>query len=215
MSKLSELLLNRAVKVEREELSPSVPTEAVAIPQRLSNEEKILQYVEKNKSKSYGIMQMAADLGIARGSISNLLKSLKRRGLLKDDFNLTNGTPLRTRSVSKRQLMSSKECEAKILAYVQANPGKEYTIAKLGKRIGVRPGSIYYYCGELIEKGLLQKGFNEGTTTPILESVPTPVAEPKKENLAEQIEFLTWTFVREKRSTDLLEFLGWIEQKSK
>lgn len=116
-----------------------------------------------------------------------------------------------------------------ILEFASKHNGENYSVSRIAEFMGLSTSYTYSAVYDLQHRGLLDKKFNQGTnpfTTEKMELDPPIQAEapqkalkavtaPKKDEFAQQTELLVFTFVKETRSTDLFEYLTWIEKRSK
>lgn len=116
-----------------------------------------------------------------------------------------------------------------ILQYASDHAGEAFSVASMTEFTGIDVGSIYREVFLLQKRGLLAKNFNQGTfivpktsqkevvakaktkKTPKATSEVTEIKTP--DAFVTQTEMLVFTFIREKRSTDLIEYLTWLEQR--
>lgn len=213
---------------EQEKAKPRQETRGVR-----RNKAKIMAYVDKHGSITVG--EVREVIG-ATGSGSHLY--LQR--LIEDGLLVSEGLPRYNRffrpgtvleevegsRVSQSQTKVENDNRfvwgEKVLQYVSDHMGETYSIGKMGRDLGMAPGVIYSTVRALDKRHLLPHNFNIGTT-PLEAQVeevkteePQVVEEaPASDDFTTQVECLIWKFVRETRSTDVLLFVTWLEQRNK
>lgn len=105
----------------------------------------------------------------------------------------------------------------KVLEYLRNHNGVLLKRSSISKALGMKGGVIYTVIANMQKRGLLDENLNIlGESKQTDDRPKEVVTEGKtKDPLADQIEFLIWTFIRETRNTDVLQFLTWLESKSK
>lgn len=241
MSKQSLIDRFLAVLAEEEKAEDTVPVPAKhqqPKSQKARNKKKqaIVDYVSVHQNVKSGPIR--TKLKIAQSTAGKLLAELVEEGaLVKDNggANTTYRTPMgavptkdvapvaKKRTIGQPTTEESAQTADAILEYASKNMGKRYSVHRMGQDLQIANGNVYYYVNQLTKRGLLPKGFNQGTellvpasnqvtaeAAPVLATVDKP-----KDELLQKIDFLVWDYVKATRSTDVLGFLTYLETKCK
>lgn len=113
---------------------------------------------------------------------------------------------------SKRTYMSRTERETLLKSYLSEVEGQTVSLTQIAKSMGLSNSMACRILNDLIANKEVErigtrntcsykvlKGATPATGTPVSSSMP--------------IEALVWKFVRETRTTDILLFLAWLEQR--
>lgn len=119
-----------------------------------------------------------------------------------------------------------------ILQYASDNAAEGFTIGKMAEDLKLTYNIAYSFVNDLKKRKMLDKDFNKGgfsTPKTSQKEVVAKVKPAKKIEVVQddlvpkeltqvdpfvtQTEMLIFTFVKETRSTDLFEYLTWLEQR--
>lgn len=193
-----------------EELEKAL-AEAKAEQKRKNHKQKMLDYITKNGSAT-----MDELLKVTQCSLSNskrYLKMLIDEGLVHS--NRQRPVLYLSGKGDSQGYKTSQEVSEAVLEYVSAHMGEKYSAHKIADDLGLPYSSVYKELKSLIKRKLVPEGFNKPVEAAPRTSKEEVAEQPQVDPLFAQIEFLTWTYVRETRSTDLLQFLTWLEHRSK
>lgn len=176
-------------------------------------------------SKRFNISRPTADRYLHNLKVNNTLTSTKDAGRKAYKYFVTqdiSAVPIKDEEVSTSE---------RILQFVSDHYGEDYPLTYMAEMLNLAYNTMYVNLVRLKKRGLVPDKFNglskfanititEVPAEPVVETVETPVDDPmeqtsERSSMLSDIEYLILQFIKDRRSTDVLEFLDYLEEMDK
>lgn len=171
----------------------------------------VLEYIRNNPGSTAD--DVSRGLKISQGKFYYVVKLLK-----KDNSVVVIGSYIKryylAGTVDMQEVQDQQESASdRILQFVSDNVDKSYSIRDMSNDLKIPLSTVQRYVASMKKRKLIPENFKDGSEPLHPSKAPKKPAAPVVKTPAKAIGSLIWEFVRETRSTDVLQFLTWLENK--